>query len=153
MTKCLSTLIYYTLVFALTAICILTGCGNDNVVGLKGQTEIDSLIFSKDSISNFGPIANTDTVYRDTTINKLRFKFDLATNDMLADSSVWSSFFISGNPSVAYQTYGKNNNRHIEYLWKADSSVNYLHVGFDVYDMDSPRLTIKMYNIKIYRVY
>lgn len=129
------------------------GCSKDNLAGLTGQPEVDSLIFNKDSISNFGPMANTDTVYRDTTINKLRFKYDLATNDMLADSSVWSSFFISGNPSVAYQTYGKYNNGHIEYLWKADSVVNYLHIGFDIYDMDSPRLTIKMYNIKIYRVY
>ncbi len=98
-------------------------------------------------------MANIDTVYRDTTINKLRFKYDLATNDLLADSSVWSSFFISGNPSVANHTYGKYNNGHIEYLWNADSSVNYLHIGFDIYDMNSPRLTIKMYNIKIYRVY
>ena len=128
------------------------GCRSNNPI-TSNNSEIDSLIFFKDSISRFSSLNSIDTVYRDTTINKLKLEYNLYTNDPFRDSTVVSGFFISGNPSVNYQTFGKDNNGDIQYLWHADSSVNYLHIGFGISFPDTPFYNIRMYNIKIHRIY
>jgi hypothetical protein len=146
----------FKITFAISIINLIIGIGcnkNSNPVTNNNQTEIDSLIFSKDSISRYTTLNSIDTVYTDTTIKKLKFQYDLMTNDVLADSLVSSGFFISGIPSVAYQTFGKYNNGTVNYNWNADSSVNYLHIGFEVYYTDSIPENVKMFNIRIYRVY
>lgn len=141
------------LLFALFIGSLWFGCEkNNNISSDGGNTEIDSLIYYHDSLSNYTPVTGIDTVYTDTTIKKLKFKYDLTTNDPLPDSAVSSGFYVSGFPSVAFQTFGKYNTGHIDYTWIADSSLNYLHIGFDIgYELHS-QFYIRMYNIRIYKI-
>lgn len=133
---------------------IFFGCNKgSNLTGSKTPTEIDSLIYEYDSISNFTFANGIDTVYTDTNIRKLKFEYDLTTNDSQPDSLVSSGFFVNGYPSYAYQTFGKFNIGHVNYTWIADSGVTYLHIGFGIgYKLQS-NLYIKMYNITIHRIY
>lgn len=130
---------------------IICSC-NDNPSNHGNGTSQGTLIYFKDSLSRFTYLNNADTVYTDTSIKKLNFSYDLFTNDTQPDSSVSSGFFISGIPSVSYQTFGKYNNGHINYQWSADTGINYLHIGFQINYNDSLPYNIKMYNIHIFRL-
>jgi hypothetical protein len=130
---------------------IIYSC-NNNPVNSVNTSSNGTLIYSMDSLSRFTGLNNADTVFTDTTIKKLKFSYDLSTNDLQPDSSVSSGFFISGIPSVAYTTFGKFNNGHIDYQWSADTGINYLHIGFEINYKDSLPYNIKMYHIQIFRI-
>jgi hypothetical protein len=137
------------IIFSILA--IIYSC-NNNPVNHGNTTSNGTLIYSLDSISRFTQLNNSDTVFTDTTIKNLKFSYDLFTNDLQPDSSVSSGFFISGIPSVAYSTFGKFNNGHVNYQWQADTGINYLHIGFEINYKDSLPYNIKMYNIQIFRI-
>jgi len=138
--------------YALILILAIIYSCNNNPVNPGNTSSNGTLIYSLDSLSRYTQLNNADTVFTDTTIKNLKFSYDLLTNDPQSDSSVFSGFFISGIPSVAYSTFGKFNNGHINYQWQADTGINYLHIGFEINYDDSLPYNIKMYNIQIFRI-